>query len=318
LTTGLGLGFLLGATLTVGVGSSIPFNADQVVAQVGETTITRGLLAEYCIARTGDYMLENKLKYAAVTEEAARKAGIEVSAEEVQQRIDESKAFVESQEDLRRLEATPVRLLQEDMRAVLLAEKLMKLSISRGEVEDYYMTHPHLFFQPKRLSLTIISTSNRDDIRKAWQRLRDGKDPGEVSATFSESEVLRTNKGLIPKPQARNEMNVLAAEKLFDARNGNGLRKGEFTEVIEFKDSLLQGKSEYMIFYVNEVYPAKQTKLEEAFPRALYLARVEKCNKMWGDWYREETKDVTWKRLNDLFNPLGQLEEMPVRIAPER
>lgn len=304
LSIGLLAGFLGGAALTTAYSQPQQFDYTQVVAQFGETKITRGRLAEYALAQNGMVQLAGTLRSVAVVEEAARKQGVTVSADEIKQRIDEVYALTESDRERRALDATPSWLLEENMRTRLQAEKLMGLALSDNEVSNYYTSHPQQFFRPAQADLICIATSNRTDALTALNRLKDGEDPEKLAQQYSSEKVLREAKGHLGWT-IRDMLNPEAAEAIFDANKGLGMKPKQFTNVIQTKDG---NQAWYLVFYVTEMRPNFTPTLEQIRPAVQYIARTEKFEKAAPQWFKEQFNAGEWLQVGDLFNPASPLK----------
>ncbi len=304
------IGFLCGALLTTAHSADPTLDFSQVVAQMGDTRLTRGRLAEFALEKVGDSILNGELLDIALVEEAARKNGIQLAPAEVQQRIDEMFKFAESAMARKRLEAVPRQVLTQRLRAVLLTEKMLNLKdVSPNEAETYFTTRPQVFFSPALAKLICIATSSETDATRAFKRLRDGEDARKLSEILSADKVLRESKGDLGW-FARASMSPQVAEAIFDANNGKGLRPKEFTKPLEHLSET--GAKQWLIFYVEDFQASKQPSLEEVRPAATFYARAQKYSLLAPDWFIGQAKGAEWKRVKSLFDPAAPLEASSV------
>ncbi len=330
LVIGLSVGLSVGAALTAAVGDQIRMNYDQIVGQAGETTITRGKLAEYCIARIG-WKVAPELQEQAVLEEALRTSGFTVTDAEVQARIDLLTRYAADNELARQqLEAYPQNVLREKLRAILLSEKALHITITAKEAEDFYLTYPGLFFSKPMAKLICIATTNLTEARRAMQRLRDGEDPSKLSAMLSTNEKIREVKGDVGY-QTRDRVNSSKlAEQIFDANDGKGLKPGQYTEPIEIVTEFMRDKlgpdgrtiirpdgkpekevvriSEHWIAYVADFKQSKTPRLEEVRDVAALLARGTKLQQTLPKWIAQQRQQITVKWVKDFDDPAAELQ----------
>ena len=326
LAAGLGVGFLCGAIITIARGDLVKVNYDQVVGQVGETTITRSQLAERAIAISGAKVLDGELKHQAYVQEAARRAGVVVSTAEVDQRIEEYRNLLKQYKELADLlgsehtfNATPHWLLEEQFRTALDAEKMLDVKVSEADIEKCFTEKLNRFYHPPMVKLILIACSNETDARKAWNRLKDGEDPGELSHLYSSAEDLRNAKGDIGwVPESKMSKEV--SDAVFGAHDGLGLKPKEFTEVIRYTSEHANAKdfgstttTDFLIFYVDGYQPKAEKKIDDpgVHDAVKLVERVLKVAAQEGEWYKKEEKTTDWKRVKDLLDS----QAIPVAVA---
>lgn len=307
-SAGMLIGFVSGAALTTAYSEQRQFDYNQVVGQFGETKITRSRLAEHAIAQVGPRLLRDTLADIAVVEEEARKRGVTVAADEIKQRIDETFKFAESEKARKQLEAVPQWLLQERIRTMLLVEKMTGTTVSKNEVDTFYTEHPNLFFRPAMADLLCIATPKKNDAQVAFNRLKDGENPAMLSQKFSSDASLKEAKGDIGWA-TRAMLMPDAAEAVFDANNGNGLKCGEFTPVLTTKE---KGQTMYVIFVVKEMRPNYAPRLEDVRPAVTFLARTAKFEDQAPKWFKENAAKGQWKQIRDINDPASDLVAVPI------
>jgi len=322
LVAGLGVGFLCGAVITVAHGDLLKFNYDQVVGQVGETTITRSQLAERAIAVSGAKILDSEMKHRAYVLEAARQAGIMVNTEEIDQRIGEYRKLLMQYKELADLlgsesafNMTPHWILEDQFRTAMSAEKMLKVKVSDADVSHCFVSTLNRFYRPPMVKLILIATNTEVDARRAWNRLRDGEKPGDLAEIYSTADELKKSRGDIGWVP-RSKMSDQVADAIFGAHDGKGLKPKEFTEVINYShDDQATGKTttEYLIFYVDGYQPEVERQLNDPGVReaVTLVQRVLTTAKLEDEWYRKQERAMEWKRVKDLLDP----QAVPVRAG---
>lgn len=345
LISGALIGFLCATTLSIAHSEALDnapkFNYDQVVAQIGETRITRAQLAENLInakgSRGGSLGMETltgELQNFAVVREAARQAGVIVSEEEVTQRIDEAVKVAknaasleqtrENQTMLAQLESTPRPLLLETYRVMLLAEKMMKLTITEDDINNYYIQNVFLFTVPKMVDAIVISTRDKATATEIWKQMNSGqnsvKEVMQFSAKNSSDPHLRSVSGELGwRTRAGLPLETQLAVFGEDPMNVE-LKPGHFTPVITVRavDPIRQAPiNEYAIVYVRNTTSVQKLALKDIHDVVAFYARSKKYLEMAPQWF---TSDATmaiakgWKQVKDLNDPTSALEDKPIGI----
>jgi parvulin-like peptidyl-prolyl isomerase len=339
-TTGLLVGLMLGTLINSALSYRPQYNYDQVVATAGETTVTRGVLAETALFRYGTRVLEDELKRSAMVKEAARRAGITVADAEVEKRIADYKSLLQQYADLPelmgsklQLAALPDWLLRDQFLVQLYAEKLLRVEFTEKEMEkktsEMYTGKMEQFIKPPLANLTLIVVKDENEAWKLHRRLRDGEDARVLSAKYSAYDAIKKISGEIGWVP-RSQMSPELARAIFDVRNGAGLRAKEFTDVIPYKwpidFKIVEGKpvpnrteTNYVILYVHGTEPGKKTPKSEVQPVLEFLVRTtetanrlsEKDKVTGKDWFENAKETITWKRVPLLADPLGRPEVIP-------
>jgi hypothetical protein len=318
LVIGLLVGLSIGAVVTVAVGDEIKVNYDQVVGQAGETTITRGKLAEYCIARAAKDVVP-VVQEQAVIDEALRVSGVTATDAEIDARIAELQKYADNEMARKQLEAYPRPVLRDKLRSIIMFEKALKLTVTPREAEVFYTSYPQLFFTPPVAKLIVIATDKEADARRAMQRLKDGEDPSKLSSILSTNKMVKDIKGILDYQPRQRVNNTALAEAIFDANDGKGLRPGQYTEPIPIPISMLDedgrntvAGTEYWIAYMADFKPAKSPRFEEVKDIALFLTRGEKLRTLMPQWVKEQRKQITVKWMTKLDDPASPLAVVPV------
>lgn len=311
------IGFLCGAVLTNAYSDQVKFNYDQVVGQIGDTVITRGDLAKAIMAKgnAGMELLTHSLQEREIVFEAARRAGISVTPDELQARIDEMLKFASSTAEREKLIASRPGL-DDSVRAVMLVEKMTKLTVSDEEAQAYYRLHPNLFTLPPGAQLIVIQTYSKMQADDATRMLHDGESIKDVAAACSTVEPDPAQRAQ-PRWYLSSEMSQPVREAIFDANDGAGLKKGEYTDVlpVQVQDPNSDKVSvKYMIMYVNDIRFAHPFSFAEARDAARYYARADKYMDVAPAWFIAQAKTLEWKQVRDLKDPQSPLEVVPIDI----
>ncbi len=183
ITAGIIAGMIAGVSLTVAFADNIKYDYNQVVARIGESTITRGQLAERTISRFGINLLDGEFANELLIRELARRKNITVTADEVNERIDEYKfltrqykEFVEllggknNNDDIARYQ------LEDRFRASLLAEKVLNVQATKEEINKMSFTCAGQLMRPAMVKLNVIACAEEAKANEALQRLKKGED----------------------------------------------------------------------------------------------------------------------------------------------
>ncbi|HEY3376100.1 MAG TPA: peptidyl-prolyl cis-trans isomerase [Armatimonadota bacterium] len=337
LCSGILIGFLSGAMVTNAYSDAIKFNFDQVVGQLGETKITRGDLAQAAITKDagrqplGLDLLSGELQEQVLVNEAARLANVTVTADEVDQRIQETFTFAQSAMTRKRLEAVPRQNLEKQLRLVLLVEKMTGLAVTPEEARQFYAKHPDVFSAPPMAKLICIDTLNIDTATKAYNRLKNGEDTSADASTlskmYSTCEVLNHHKG-VAEWASPSSMSPQVAATVFGNEENPALKPGDYSKVISLKipDSIDPAKSRtgYLIIYVDDIHPAHTPKFDEVRTAATYFCRAAKFSDVAKLWFAKQAQTIgqNWQQITDLRDPLAPLKTMPIsaqryQTAPE-
>ena len=177
-------------------------------------------------------MLDEQVRDATIVTEGARRAGISVTADDLQQRIDESLKFAVDEGQRKQILATPRWILEERLRTILQLEKLLKITISENDARDFFQANPKFFIHPASVHLICIASNNQANAESALKQLKDNVDPGKVSTELSSDEELKAHKGDIGWV-GRESMTPPVEAAIFAGDNGNPLKPKQFTGIIK-------------------------------------------------------------------------------------
>lgn len=320
LCVGAGLGFLAGVAVTSAHGGPEGLTPDQVVAKAGLTSITRQRLGEYAIAELGTTLLKGDLRDLAIVEEAARLHNVKVSPVEVKARVDEAEKFAKESGAENRMANIPRWLLEDRMRSVMLAEKMMGLTIGENEAKDYYAKNANIFFKPATMKLICIANTDEKKMGTAYQLLREGVDPLKVAAEYNMDARLREMKGQVGW-YARSSMSPVIAEKVFEAHDGKPLNPGEFTEILTHEGDDANKETsffkQYIIFFVQEYRDPVTPKFEDVREAAVFYARSTKYMENAAEWFKQREPQIPYSITGNLFDAAAPLQAVPSRVRTD-
>ena len=328
LCSGLFIGFLCGALITAARSDQPRANYDQVVAQLGDTVITRGEVAEHVMLMKGKQhsqlgldVLDNELLERAIVQETARRQGVTVSDEEIDQRIKEATAILPPEE----VKQSSRAMLEEQFRSLLLVEKMAVISANEQDARDFYRYpgHAYLFARPNMAKLVIIASKNRNHATEAYNRLIDGEDPRAISAELSDDADLRAKRGDVGWLQD-NRLRQDISNTIFGLRpdSKDAMKPHHFTHVftVQVKDTLpvydpkhpnvkppATVHDEYWVIYVDDLRLAYLPSFDQVQPAALCYARTAKYEALAPNWFYQQAKAFnatqSWKQITDLSDP---------------
>ncbi len=176
----VGLALLPGLAIVLCAGCRRQGPADVVIARVQGTPITAADLRAELLAQKGATALQALIRERLV-EEAARRAGLEVSPEQLQDRLRSEELLAGSAELLSqklREQGKTHEQLKRELRVDLLQEKLAEqsLTIPDDEIESYYVQHAELFKLPERVHARMIMQDDEKSAKVVLEALRAGGD----------------------------------------------------------------------------------------------------------------------------------------------
>lgn len=221
-----------------------------------------------------------------LTEQEARKYGISVSEQELENAIENmNRQQSISQEQLEKFlqqEGSSMKAYKDSIRKKILQSKLVnhavksKVVITDSEMQAYYDANQSKYAGVKKYHLRNILMTGEDDIKEIYKKLTSKK-------KFT---TLAKNYSMAPNASDGGDLG------LFDINNFNediknqiqGLKKGDFSKVI----STAQG---FQIFYVEDILFEGKKTLEQAHDEIyekLYEPKVEEKFKSWLDSLKEQ------------------------------
>ena len=318
LCIGLLIGFLCGALITTAYSDQTKIDYEQPIARIGDTVVTRGQLAEYVLMNAGDRLkeLSQGLYDQALVAEAARHAGVTVTADEVNGEVEQMAKYARGSMAPMKYRNIPRPILVDQARTMLLAEKMIGLTVSEGDAHSYYSSHPNLFVTPAMAKVVCIAPDSMARANAVLKRLQAGEDPNALAALYCADPGLKTNKGELGWI-TRKRFNQQADQQIFDAHDGAGLKPGEWTGVIKYDYVDPQTRNpitSYLIFYIKDIAGAKTPKFEEVRDAAYYGARMTKYAEKAPIWFAKMAREIgkDFQQSPNLLDPLTPLKASPM------
>jgi parvulin-like peptidyl-prolyl isomerase len=324
-TFGIIAGLIGGIMLSSAKADDIKYDYNQVVARIGETTITRGQLAERTINRFGVNLLDGEFANELLIRELALRKNITVSAEEVNDRIDEYKFLTKQYKEFVELlggksnsDEVARYQLEDRFRASLLAEKVLDIKITTEDVNKMSFTCAGQLMTPTMVKLNLIACTEEMKANEALQRLKKGEDAAAISKLYSVAEIAK-NSGELKEWFTEDTMLPEVADEIFGSNRNKPLKVKGFTKVIKINDPQRNDK-QYLIFTVTEFKPSFTPSPADVMPVAKFLARADKLARMWPSWYKEQSEnpDIKWERIDAFADPVAKLTIMPLPLSTKK
>lgn len=195
----IGIALLLTACGGSGQGRGGDMNPKEVVAVVNGTDITAGQLYEAMVAEFGQRALDNLITKVLIENEA-KKAGVTVSDQEVDERFDELAADYGGREAFQMLlqqSGFSEEYVRDDLYIELLVKKILapNVDVSDEAVAAYYEENKDRFAIPDRVHTRHILTETEEDAQGVLERLKDGEDFAALAAQLSTDPSAAVNDG---------------------------------------------------------------------------------------------------------------------------
>ena len=289
---------------------------DKIVAVVGVDLITQSDLAKELFPLYAEYkqkyggeelnrkidqarrVILNQMIEEKLIVNAANNSDIEVSDQEVDEKIEEVKQRFNSEEDF--IEAVnaqnfSIRSLKKKYREEILKAKLVdaevkgKMNITFKEVNDYYQAHLNDFVEPEKVKAkAILIKPAEEDISEDW----------EEALTKANEVFSKLEEGASFEDLAKQYSDTVTASQLGDM---DFINKGYMTKQIddvlfslepqEFSQPI-KTKLGYYIFKVEAKEPQTVISLKQAEIKIKSILFVQKFNKRFKEWIEELKKDT--------------------------
>jgi foldase protein PrsA len=230
--------------------TAIPVNPTDAIASVNGEPITRAQLADECVARKGEEILET-LVARKLIEQGLRAHGMEVTAAEIDQEIDNVAmrvAGIGREAWLRTLDKergiSPVQYARDIIYPAL---ALRKLSAKRVQVSDKDMQNSFEAQYGEKLRCRIIMVDKLRTAQEIWEELR--KNPGGFEKLAQERSMdtgSRSLGGLLAEPITRHAYPQNVSDAAFaqlvdgdpkDKDPGHKPKNGDFTGPIQVAEA---------------------------------------------------------------------------------
>ncbi len=252
----------------------VPTNATDPIALVNGEAITRQQLADECVARKGQEILETLIARRLI-EQAMRAKKMEVTPAEIDAEIDSvamRTAGVTREVWLRTLDKergiSPAQYARDIIYPALALRKLAtpRVQVTEQDIKDAFEAN----FGP-RVRCRMILCKDIRSANEIWEELR--KNPGgfeKLAKDRSMDPGTRASGGLLPEPIARHAVPKDVTDKVFsqlidgDPKDSNPTHKpkdGDFTGPIQINDT------GWMILRREEVIPGKSGSITDPLVR---------------------------------------------------
>lgn len=320
LFSGIFIGFLTGAFTKVAQSDFRKADYDQVIAQIGETKITRAELAERLMTTRGKRdllgieLLRGEYQDRLLIIEAARKNNITVSEEEINQRVKETMAIEIGSKD------QPRYLLADRAKVIIMAEKLLGINVTEQDAYNFYKdpTNANIFLQPEMAKLICVATLRSADATTALRRIRAGEDPKIISEQFSYDPRLKEIKGDLGWFMG-TALPTGVQLSIFGGTRKPPMKPGEATEVMTIDSQKpvpndkgeYERRTEYWILYIEDIRAQTMPTFNDAKKVAIHYTRLSRFATLYNSWLLKQAEEVNaaggYQMLTDLFDPAALL-----------
>lgn len=250
---------LMTLMLMVIIVSAVPVQSQaQVAATVNGQTITQQHVADAATSRFGEDVL-NYLIMAVVIEQAAQKAGVSVTPQELQSQCEEAEQKVEQHAPITGVNfATWLRMNQmspgffrQNIYLSMLLDKMVapQVNITDDMVADFYQRNRERLHEPERIRVAHICVSDKDEAEKLREQI--------VAGTVSFEDAAKAN-SIDPwtKDAGGDFGYIIAGQDPFQQAAFTLKSDGDMTPVIETRMG-------YHIIKRLELQPARTPPFEE-------------------------------------------------------
>jgi parvulin-like peptidyl-prolyl isomerase len=321
-TAGIIAGLVGGIMLSAALADDVKYDYNQVVARIGNTTITRGQLAERAISRFGVNLLDGEFANEVLIRELAKRKNITVTADEVNERIDEYKFLTKQYKEFVELlggqsnnDEVARYQLEDRFRASLLAEKVLDVKVTTEDVNKMSFTCAGQLMRPNMVKLNLIACTDEMKANEAMQRLKKGEDSVALSKLYSVPEIAK-NGGELKDWFTEDTMLPEVADEVFGSNRSKPLKIKGFTKIIKIGDPQTNTK-QYLIFTVTDFKPSYTPSPADVMPVAKFLARADKLARMWPAWYKEQmaNPEIKWERIDVFSDPAAPLKTLALPLT---
>lgn len=288
----------MAALLVLALGACTPSEQRQVVARVDGRSVTVGdLLRELRLAHGPTTLVE--MIDAELIRQGAEQAGIKVTEEEMQLRLERAVAQAGSEADM---EAMLKRrhLTRDQFRAMLMIDLLLDklarvtMTIDEQEIKDFYAEHREEYAVGEQVKGRMILVGSKADAEAVLETLKLGGDFAGLARALSLDPATRDRGGDMGWFE-REDYAAPIAQAAFS------LQPGELSEPIEAPDG-------WVIVQVEDRKPAGYRPLEEV--RDEVRGRIERAKlpSAREEWIRKARAEATI-RIND-----AELREATIRL----
>lgn len=254
---------------------------EEVIARVGEVTITKGEFYDELVKYSGSQVLD-ALVADKIMELEAEKLNVSVSEEKIEEGIEEMRDYYGSEEALNNeLDSRGLTLddIRNNLRSNYLIEALLEpyLNITEDDMKEYFEKNKKSFDQEEQVKASHILVETEEEALDIKKKLDEGEDFAELAKEYStdkSSGALGGSLGTFNRERMVKEFSDAAFS----------LPVGEISDPV---------KSEYgyHIILVEEKIEAKEATYEEFKDNVNDRLKQERFYDAYAEWYQEKIEE---------------------------
>lgn len=277
---------LLGMLLVLVMGMTGCKDKDEeIVAKVDDQVITKDDLYDVLVEQSGQQVLNTMISEKIINLEA-KKQNIEVSEEDVQEKIDKMKDSYGGEEALNQAIAYygyTLDDLKEGMEMNIKIKKLLEpsISISEEEMKDYFETNKEMFNQEEEVKARHILVETEGEANEVLEKLNAGEDFSELAKEYS------LDKG---SKESGGELGFFGRGRMVKEFEDAAfaLKTDEISEPIKSSHG-------YHIIQVLDKKEAKEAKYEDNKDKVKDIILEGKIPEEYEKWYQEKLEEYEVK-----------------------
>ncbi|WP_044338789.1 peptidylprolyl isomerase [Rossellomorea aquimaris] len=263
------------------------FSKDEVVAKVGDKSISKEDLYTTLVDQYGDAALDTMIAEKIVELESDEQE-ITVKDSEIDEELESIKASYGGEEAFNEALAssgTSLDSVKENIQSFLLTEKLLKdrVSISDDQIKEYFETNKDSFAQNEQVEASHILVEDEKTAQEVKTKLDDGGDFAELAKEYS-TDTSNAESGGELGFFAKGEMVTEFDDKAF------AMKKGEISEPVKTEFG-------YHIIKVTDKKEAKEAVLDDHKEEIKDILFDQALQTEYGTWLEEQKEDYKIENL---------------------
>ncbi|MGM0751700.1 MAG: peptidylprolyl isomerase [Bacillota bacterium] len=257
------------------------FSKDEVVAKVGDKSISKEDLYTTLVDQYGDAALDTLIAEKIVELESDKKE-ITVKDSEIDEELESIKASYGGEEAFNEALAssgTSLDSVKENIQSFLLTEKLLKdrVSISDDQIKEYFEANKDSFAQNEQVEASHILVEDEKTAQEVKTKLDDGGDFAELAKEYS-TDTSNVESGGELGYFAKGEMVTEFDDKAF------AMKKGEISEPVKTEFG-------YHIIKVTDKKEAKEAVLDDHKEEIKDILFDQALQTEYGTWFEEQKEE---------------------------